>query len=345
MTTAILEGPRHMSKGVDHKARATLRNQRRAVANAATSARTLDPAEVMRAQIRAVRDTARDTERRKAIRLQRGLRDPEPDETVNVPLAKAAAQRDLADALNAKARIRGKAGEPARQKRKEHLTAAKLLELDAAAARVAQLAQHWSAEATAETIALEGVRARVNETESDVSRVSAEVHDWVRDEHGALVIGKDGFPKLNTEIRTPLRRTRQGLDWLFGKGRITAEQRRIGGEAAAIWEAAASAAEPGRAEVGSLSSPGGKSSPGPADWRLTAMRRAKSMEAAIQSFVDGPAGAQMVQTCKAICWRGETVASLSADDRYEAVRIEERLKLGLALIRYWIYAGGSKIEA
>lgn len=337
--------PIRMSKRTDPKARATSRNLRRAAINAMAAAKTLDPIQVRRAEIRSAKVEKSEKERRLAVRLLRPHVDPEPDETVRILLLRAEGQVAAAKALEAKAKVRGKAGFQARHDRKAFLDEAKRLEMEAARARATQLDQHWNAMAAAEITSLDESAARCEKRERKIERTETETHEFVRDEHGALQLDEHGFPKLQTLKATPLRRSRRGLDWLRDKGRITPEQYRIGQEAGAIWEAAALAAEPGRAELGTPRAPSGKSSPGPADWRLDAFRIRKSMEVAILSYVEGEDGERMVRTCKSVCYEGNTVSNLAGGARYEQVRLEEQLKLGLALIRYWIYAGGQKMSA
>lgn len=337
-----------MSNRDARRARAQSRNVQRAAANAIAAVKTLDPAEVKRAEIRIARQAKANAERRRAVRLI--LADPIPDETVEALLFRAKGQRAAAAALDGKAKIKGRAGMGPRSARKRFLDEARRLDLQAEEAWQDQLARHWSEAAANEALAQDEIRIKVAKAENpksapapEIARTVSEVSDWARDkETGAVILDQNGMPTLQTERSTPLRRSRQGLTWLRHKERISAEQYRIGNEAAAVWEAAAAAIEPGRAEIGSIRSPQGKSAVGPADWRLDALRRLKEMEVSILSFVQGSDGEAMVRTCRRICHEGCTVAYLAGDDRYEAVRIEEGLKLGLALIRYWLYASGNE---
>ncbi len=319
----------------ERKKRAAGRIALRTIGNAAAAQVALSPDEQARARIRTANAAKATRERQRAIRLLNPLRDPPPDENVVSLQTRAQAQRRLADALTEKAAMAGTAGRTARRERKVYLAEARRLDIDAQAARERQLADHRQRQDNHEIETQAKVRGE------ELEEVATEVPEWVRDEHGAVVRDDRGLPVLNVE-RATTRRQKHGLDWLLTKGRLTPEQYRTGKAAEAIWLAAAQAAEPGRGEGG-----GGngacRASTGPADWRLDATLRAARLEAMVTDMLGGPAGAEVVATCKSVCLEGKTIQKLT-DDRYEKVRHEERLKLGLALIRTGM-GGGLRVAA
>jgi len=332
---SIIETRSHqLSKRDALKARAARRNAARAAGNATAQAVVLSPEEAMRARIRNANLERQDGERKRALRLLAPLREPPPDAFVQGLQARAEGQRRVADSLDSKCRMPGTAGRQARADRKEARKQAKLLDIEAQDARTAQLAAWRRSLEARETETL--AKGRGDSLEDHLTETPA----WIRDEDGALVRDEYGLPKLNVE-RATVRRQKNGLDWLRDKGKISDEQHRIGAMAGSIWSDAAQAAEPGRVETGSPSARACKPSPGPADWRLAAMQLATEMEASILSLMASEDGVQIVRTCKAVCYGGQTTQRLAADDRYEQVRAEERLKLGLALIRYWLGCTGA----
>lgn len=151
-------------------------------------------------------------EQRRARHLLAPIRDPDPDENIVVLLAKAEAQRARASSLDEKARAAGRAGRDARSQRKRHLTAARLLDLEAAEARERQIESHRQSLDAAEITAVATARGEL--VTSEIARIATPVVD----EDGVRVI-RDGMTVYRQENVTRVRvLSRGGLQLAFERG-------------------------------------------------------------------------------------------------------------------------------
>ena len=318
-----------MSRRDDLKARAASRNARRAVANAVTVAEAMDPIQARRMAIRANKSERSNTERRRAIKLLAGITDPAPDSMVLAAQALAHGQRDAAAKLDTKAAMHGSAGKEARKARQAYLTQARIHDRDAATARERQLEHHRRFQDQAE---IDGLAKGRGET---LMLEPTAIADFVRDDRGALARDSRGLPVVNVELATA-RRRKTGLDWLRDKGRIDRIRFETGQRLGRIMAEAAKAAEPGRGdETGVRATTGqGKASAGPSDWKLEAMHAHAKARNAVTSRLSPDDGAALWKLLSDICHAGYTVRDLARNDDWEACRIEERLKMGLAMVRF-----------
>lgn len=268
---------------------------------------TDDPAHVR--AIRAARIRREEAQRRRVASLT--IPDPEPSPVVLRLTRTAEDQRFLA----------GQASD--RRLREKYLIAAKLAEKKAEDAWQKQLEAHWRNYAAAETVAL----AKGRGDELDEART--ETAHWATDDRGVM-IREGGLPVLVVETATTVRR-RDGLKWLASKGRITERQFRVGMAFREVCARFANAIEPGRSEEGGGAARS-KPSTGPADWRLLAVRTHGEAERAITAVLPPAEGDEVLRLCKAVCYEGETIRDLADGNDWQAVRLEERLKLGLALL-------------
>lgn len=210
-----------------------------------------------------------------------------------------------------------------RRAREKYLIAAKLAEKKAEDAWQQQLEAHWRTYAAAETLTLAKGRSE------DLDEARTETAHWATDERGVM-IREGGLPVLVVETATTVRR-RDGLRWLQSKGRITERQFRVGMSFREVCARFAYAIEPGRSEEGGGAARS-KASTGPADWRLLAVRTYRQAESSIIGVLPPAEGADVLGLCKAVCHEGQTVRDLAGGDDWQAARLEERLKLGLALL-------------
>jgi len=268
---------------------------------------TDDPAHVR--AIRAARIRKAEAERRHVASLT--IPDPEPSAVVLRHARVAEEQRFLAKQA------------VERRAREKYLIAAKLAEKKAEEAWERQLEAHWQAHAAAETMTL----AKARGDELDETRT--ETMHWATDNQGVM-IREGGLPVLVVETATTVRR-RDGLKWLASKGRLTDRQLRIGMAFRDVCSRFAQAIEPGRSEEGGGAARS-KPSTGPADWRLLAVRAHGEAERAITAVLPPPEGEEVLRLCRAVCYQGETIRDLADGNDWQAVRLEERLKLGLALL-------------
>ncbi len=263
-----------------------------------------------KAEIRAGRERRAKAERDRAAALS--IPDPEPSPVVLRHTRTAEEQRFLARQASD------------RRVREKYLIAARVAEKRAEAAWEKQLEAHWRTHSIAETLKLAAGRGE------KLDDVQTEVADWARDERGAL-IREGGLPVLAVDRATTAKR-RDGLRWLRDKGRLSEAQFRIGMAFREVCSRFSLAEMPGRAEEGGGGASRSTPSAGLADWRLLAVRTYRRAEGAIIGVLPPTEGADVLGLCKAVCHEGRTVRDLAGGDDWKSVRMEERLKLGLALL-------------
>ncbi|MFI4932986.1 MAG: hypothetical protein ACHP7N_00040 [Caulobacterales bacterium] len=266
-----------------------------------------------RRRIRLAHGARKKAERSRATALLLASAEPPPNETVKSALAAAARQR--ARALVALSTV----------KRREFEVAAQRFETRAAHARTVQLDAHWAKLADAETLLLAQGRGVT------LTPVETEVPEWLRDDAGTLV-REYGLPVLRVE-RTKARRRKGGLELIAQKGRLTAAQVETGEWWARVCADVAKAGLGARAETGLPAGARGKPSQGPADWKLAAVGAKRQAEATVLAVLPGPEGAALLALLEAVCFEGRTCWDLARKDDREAARLEERVAMGLAMLR------------
>lgn len=330
-----------MTRRDDRKSRAASRNARRAAENIQTAATLVSPEEARRQAIRSARIAKTEAERRNARRLNAALTEPPPDATVTAIQAQAEAQRTLAAKLDEKAKLAGRPGIQARKDRRGYLDQAKLHDRAAADGRERQL-ENWRRFMTQQEIEVTA-KARGDELVDHTT----EVADWIRDETtGAVVRDKRRLPTLKVDAAVA-RRRKSGLEWLFDKKRIDRVQYAAGQRLGQILADVAKAAIPGRGdETGMGSTTGqGKPSGGPADWKIEAVAAEAKARDAVFRALGQVEGAKMWRLLTDVCLEGKTVRAIACGDDWETLRCEERLKIGLAVVRHGLLVRARAEEA
>lgn len=137
---------------------------------------------------------------------------------------------------------------------------------------------------------------------------------------------------VTVEPPKPIRRI-LGLDWLKNKGRITEEQYQVGKRLGEV------CAEKLRAEMPAKSDTGGAGfgPVTPSQQALAAVAEYGKAKLAITGpFRHHQDGEDMWTLMVAVCHEGHTVRDLANGDRHAALALEERLKVGLAFLRYLV---------
>lgn len=315
-----------MSKRSERKARAAARNARRQAENAAIVAEVIDPAEARRQAIRVSKATRSETERRHARRLNAAITEPPPDATVVAFQDLAEKQRQLAANLDTKAKLPGREGVQARKDRRGYLEQARIHDQAAAAAREKQL-ENWRRYMTQQEIEAMA-RARGEELIDQTTHVA----DWIRDEQGAIVRDRRRMPTLTVETAIA-RRKKSGLEHIREKGRITRGQYETGlwfGELCADVEVSGIS---GREETGAPSLAACKPSAGPADWKLDAVAQLRGAHEMIKRVLPPTEAAELLQLLRAVCFDGVTPRAFAGGDERAGIRAEERVAMGLAILR------------
>lgn len=287
--------------------------------------------EETRARIRQTKAAKADAERSRAFQLSAATRDPEPSPQVQRKRTKAAgkrAQAERAAAILADKDASAGTKRNARNDQRRYATEARKLEMEADALWQEQREAHWRGHALAETASLAAGRGEaVEETETEVS-------DWLRGKHGALVRER-GLPVLKTEKATTARR-KSGLEWLRDKGRISEDQFRIGSRFAEVCSDAAKAAQPGKGGEGEGGRMSGQA-PAVSDWRMAATALHLGARHYFASVLGQHQGSELFDLAENVCFKGWTLRDLAEGHDLETIRLEERLKVALAVLRVWFH--------
>jgi hypothetical protein len=144
--------------------------------------------------------------------------------------------------------------------------------------------------------------------------------------------------KGEREEPRPVRR-KDGLAWLAeafkksdGRRGLSPEQCLTGEWFGDVCMEALCAALPGTG-FGDGGRGSGKASPGPADWRLQAVAEKRHADMSVLRALPADDGMRLLALLEAVCHEGRTIRDLAAGADYETIRLEERLKMGLAILR------------
>lgn len=147
-----------------------------------------------------------------------------------------------------------------------------------------------------------------------------------------------------TPSATPTRRV-DGLSWLYPpKGakrerRISEEQHSVGRRYGEICSEAARAALPGKSGLEGSGSFGSRT---PSEAAFQAIRAEAEADARLRQPFAPELGEALVKLMKDVCHHGQTLRDLAAGDRYQALILEERLKMGLSILRYLVNSGAAR---